>query len=113
MLHILQLTEELYSLVFRDVKEAEQEDYIASIHKLLDLREEEMKRLPNNFSVEEREIGETIIKLNEKINNRLFLTRNIIGEQANHAKQQLDATQGYNRQYESLGIDGMFYDKKR
>jgi flagellar protein FliT len=107
------VTKELHKCLHRPVSKEQRDETIEEIQRLLDKRDSLMGQLQPPYSEEEQELGMQMVSLNEAIAEKLQQLKQQIQQDLKAIKQKKMANQNYMNSYQSLEIDGMFYDKKR
>lgn len=102
----VQLIEFLESSAGRDEK-------IQRTTELLEKRQRLMTEINPPFSNEEKEIGAAAITLNKKLNDLLSKEKILIQKDIKELSRKKESTNKYENPYNSLLIDGMFYDKRK
>ena len=85
---------------------------IDKIQTFLDKREELIKSIQPPFSNQDQEIGSHILKLNQEVDKLLQIQKLEILQDLKQLHIQKETNQKYTNPYESLSIDGVFYDKR-
>ncbi|WP_374723532.1 flagellar protein FliT [Calidifontibacillus erzurumensis] len=107
------ITRLLYETVQRPQAQLEERDrQIEEITKLLDKRDELIGQLAPPFQEEEKQLGQEIIRLNKEIDQKLKDILNMIKMDMKQLKVKKEKANKYSNPYESLAIDGMFFDKR-
>jgi len=107
------VTKELYELLQEPTLKETRDETIAAIERLLTERDSLLQQMHPPFSEEEQELGKKIIALDNAIYPKLQHIKLQIQQDLKLIKQKKTANQNYMNPYQSLSIDGMFYDKKR
>ncbi|AIE61347.1 flagellar protein FliT [Bacillus methanolicus] len=102
----VQLIEFLESSASRDEK-------IQKTTELLEKRQQLIAEIAPPFSNEEKEIGAATIALNKKLNDLLFKEKILIQKDIKELNRKKKSTNKYENPYNSLFIDGIFYDKRK
>jgi flagellar protein FliT len=88
------------------------DETIQKLKKQLDIREELIEGLNQNFSNEEKLLGKKIIELNKEINELMNQGKQYLVEEMNkfrHQKKSLNQYRGYNNAL--LNRSGSFFDR--
>lgn len=85
---------------------------IEKIQHLLDQREDLLKKFQPPFSQQEQEIGDHLVELNQKVEQLLQKQKLEIQQDLKKLHIQRETNHKYTNPYESLSIDGVFYDKR-
>lgn len=112
-MELFQVTKQLYDLLDEPIPKEARDETIDMIRHLLGRRDELIEQLQPPYSDEEQELGMEIVMLNETIDQRLHGLKQQIYQDLKAMKQKKMANQNYLNPYQSLSVDGMFYDKKR
>jgi flagellar protein FliT len=107
------VTKELHELLYQSISKEQRDETIEAIQRLLDERDSLIGQLQPPYSEEEQELGMQMVSLNEAIAEKLQQLKQQIQQDLKAIKQKKMANQNYMNSYQSLEIDGMFYDKKR
>jgi flagellar protein FliT len=110
---LFNVTKELYELLEQPAGKEKRDETIEAIQRLLSQRDVLIQQLQPPYSEEEQELGMQMVSLNEMINEKLRQLKQQIQQDLKAIKQKKMANQNYMNPYQSLAIDGMFYDKKR
>jgi flagellar protein FliT len=110
---LFSVTKELYELLEQPARKEKRDETIEAIQRLLAQRDVLIQQLQPPYSEEEQELGMQMVSLNEAIAEKLQQLKQQIQEDLKAIKQKKMANQNYMNPYQSLAIDGMFYDKKR
>lgn len=109
---LFRVTQTLYELLSEPVAKENRDETIETIEQLLSQRDGLIKQLKPPYTDEEQEMGMAIVSLNETINQKLQQLKQHIQQDLKAAKQKKIANQNYANPYQTISIDGMFYDKK-
>ena len=82
-------------------------------NSLLDQREGLLKSIHPPFSKEEQELGKQLVGLNQQVDQLLQKQKQEIQQDIKQLHIQKQSNQKYTNPYESLSIDGVFYDKRK
>lgn len=105
------LTVELLA-VLEDRTIAEREDKIERFTQLIDQRDELLSQIKPPFTGEEQQLGRATMLLNEQVDRMLYLQKLEIKGDIQEINKKKKSSNKYTNPYESLSIDGMFYDKR-
>lgn len=86
---------------------------IEKIHNLLDQREELLTKFQPPFSQQEKELGKQLVELNQQVEQLLQKQKQEIQQDLKQLHIQKETNHKYMNPYESLSIDGVFYDKRK
>lgn len=110
---LLAVTTRLYELLEGPVDSETRDQIIAAIEKLLGERDSLIQQMQPPFSEEEQEIGRKIVVLDGAIYPKLQRIKLQIQGDLKLINQKKTANENYMNPYQSLSMDGTFYDKKR
>ena len=79
----------------------------------LNQREELLKSIQPPFSQAEQELGKQLVELNQQVEQLLQKQKQEIQQDIKQLHIQKQSNQKYTNPYESLSIDGVFYDKRK
>ncbi|MGE7763761.1 flagellar protein FliT [Peribacillus sp. NPDC096540] len=105
------LTVELIA-VLEDRTIAERDDKIERVTQLIDQRDELLSQIKPPFTGEEQQLGRAIMLLNQQVDRLLNLQRLEIKRDIQEINKKKKSSNKYTNPYESLSVDGMFYDKR-
>ncbi|MGG3494936.1 flagellar protein FliT [Peribacillus simplex] len=105
------LTVELLA-VLEDRTIAEREDKIERFTQLIDQRDALLSQIKPPFTGEEQQLGRATMLLNEQVDRMLYLQKLEIKRDIQEINKKKKSSNKYTNPYESLSIDGMFYDKR-
>ncbi|MFD9626028.1 flagellar protein FliT [Peribacillus muralis] len=105
------LTAELLA-VLEDMTFAERQDKIESIIELIDRRECILVQIKPPFTDAEQQLGRRTMVLNQQIDSLMKLQKQEIQRDILEINKKKKSSNKYMNPYESLSIDGMFYDKR-
>lgn len=106
------LTAELLA-VLEDRMIAEREDKIERITELIDRRDEVIAQIKPPFTAAEQQVGRRTMLLNQQVDSLLKLQKQEIQRDILEINKKKNSSNKYMNPYESLSIDGMFYDKRK
>ncbi|KWW20839.1 flagellar protein [Peribacillus simplex] len=106
------LTAELLT-VLEDRMIAEREDKIERITELIDRRDEVIAQIKPPFTAAEQQVGRRTMLLNQQVDSLLKLQKQEIQRDIQEINKKKNSSNKYMNPYESLSIDGMFYDKRK
>lgn len=86
---------------------------IEKVQSLLNQREEILQSIQPPFSQQEQEIGKQLVNLNQQVEHLLQIKKLDIMKDIKQLHIQKTSNQKYTNPYESLAIDGVFYDKRK
>ncbi|USK69958.1 flagellar protein FliT [Peribacillus asahii] len=105
-----ELTQQLIVLLKHE--KSERAVQIEKIQQLLDQREELLNSIQPPFSEQEQELGKQLVALNKQVEHLLQIEKLDIMKDMKQLQVQKKSNQKYTNPYESLAIDGIFYDKR-
>ena len=106
-----QATNQLIELLQQD--KLDRDVRIEKIQNLLDQREALLKSIQPPFSQAEQELGKQLVELNQQVEQLLQKQKQEIQQDIKQLHIQKESNQKYTNPYESLSIDGVFYDKRK
>ncbi|WHX66878.1 flagellar protein FliT [Peribacillus frigoritolerans] len=89
----------------RDVK-------IERVTKLIDRRDGLLSQIKPPFTGEEQQMGRAVLLLNQRVNHLLKLQKQEIQRDIQEMNKKKKSSNKYTNPYESLSVDGVFYDKR-
>jgi flagellar protein FliT len=104
------LTNQLIGLLQQD--KLDRDAQIEKIHSLLDQREELLKSIQPPFSQQEKELGEQLVQLDQQLKQLLQKQKQEILQEIKQLHTKKELNQKYTNPYESMPVDGLFYDKR-
>jgi flagellar protein FliT len=109
---LLEITKNLFDHVSSGLPKEEREPYIERLNELLDQRQAIMDKLPAVYSEEEKRMGQMIVKMNETIEPLLVRQFKEIKHNLSMMKKKKEKNVQYANPYQTLAVDGMYFDKK-
>lgn len=109
---LIDITESLLS-ISASTNPKERDEQIQKIESLLNEREQLMKALQPPFSKEEKEKGQKLLELNQKLQSQLESLKMQIKKDIIGIKTTKNSAKNYINPYQHSTIDGMFYDKRK
>ena len=94
-------------------QENDRDEKINKIQSLLNQREELLKLIQPPFSPQEKEVGKQLIKLDQQVKGLMAEQKIDIMQDLKSARMKKQSNQKYNNPYESMGVDGIFFDKQK
>ncbi|KFZ32456.1 flagellar protein [Anoxybacillus flavithermus] len=110
---LLSITKAMVKLLREPIEREKREAVIEQIEQLLEKREQLLQHLPNVLTDEEKQMGATLLAFDREANALLRQLKQQIQQDLKQTKQTKIAVERYDDLYDSLSIDGMFYDKRR
>jgi flagellar protein FliT len=108
------ITKEFYeNFVCKEVKKDERDGWIEELERFLQEREKLLAKIQPPYTEEEKRLGKEIVRFNQKIEEKLKQMKQEIQFDIRHLKKAKESTNKYLNPYQSLSIDGMFYDKRK
>lgn len=86
---------------------------IKKIQTLLNQREELLKLIQPPFSPQEKELGKQLIALDQQVKQLMANQKRDIMQDIKSARIKKQSNQKYTNPYESMGVDGIFFDKQK
>lgn len=86
---------------------------IERIQSLLDQREELLKSIQPPFTEQEREQGKKLVELDQQVKQLLQKQKQEIQQDIKQLHMKKESNQKYANPYESMPVDGLFYDKQK
>jgi flagellar protein FliT len=109
---LLEVTKNLFDHVGAGLPKEDREPYIERLNELLDQRQAIMDKLPVVYSGEELRMGQMIVKMNETIDPLLTRQFEEIKYDLSMIKKKKEMNVQYANPYQTLSVDGMYFDKK-
>ncbi|MFZ0446166.1 MAG: flagellar protein FliT [Bacillus sp. (in: firmicutes)] len=94
-------------------QENDRDKRITKIQSLLNQREELLKLIQPPFSPQEKELGKQLIKLDQQVKGLMGKQKIDIMQDLKSARMKKQSNQKYTNPYESMGVDGIFFDKQK
>lgn len=94
-------------------QEHDRDEKINKIQRLLNQREELLKTIQPPFSPQEKELGKQLIKLDQQVKVLMAEQKIDIMQDMKSARMKKQSNQKYTNPYESMGVDGIFFDKQK
>ena len=94
-------------------EEHDRDERIKKIQSLLNQREELLKLIQPPFSPQEKELGKQLIKLDQQVKQLMGKQKIDIMQDLKSARMKKQSNQKYTNPYESMGVDGIFFDKQK
>ena len=94
-------------------QEHDRDEKINKIQSLLNQREELLKTIQPPFSPQEKELGKQLIKLDQQVKLLMGKQKIDIMQDLKSARMKKQSNQKYTNPYESMGVDGIFFDKQK
>ncbi|MBB5356188.1 flagellar protein FliT [Anoxybacillus mongoliensis] len=110
---LFEATAAIVTLLREPIEREKREAVIEQIEQLLEKREQLLQSLSPTLTDEERQMGKELLMLDREANALLQQMRQQIVQDLKQTKQTKVAVERYDDLYDSLSIDGMFYDKRR
>ncbi|TCN26753.1 flagellar protein FliT [Mesobacillus foraminis] len=106
---VYQLTLQLIEVLQKDFN---RDQKITLVEELLQKREEAMKGMVAPYTDEEKQLGKKLIELNSLLDRLLASEKNDIQKDLKELNVKKESSNKYVNPYQSLAVDGMFYDKR-
>lgn len=111
---ILKVTLELKMLLEQDISAKNRESFIAEISRIIENREQLLKRIVPPYSDSEKRTGKQLVRLNELIQKNLNALFTELKKEMKQLKKQKKSNRTYTNPYKNLQtVDGMFMDSKK
>ena len=94
-------------------KKHDRDEKINKIQSLLNQREELLKLIQPPFSPQEKELGKQLLKLDQQVKGLMGKQKIDIMQDMQSARMKKQSNQKYTNPYESMGVDGIFFDKQK
>jgi flagellar protein FliT len=91
----------------------ERDESIKKIQILLTQREELLKLIQPPFTPQEKELGKQLIELDQHVKKLMGKQKRDIMQDMKSARMKKQSNQKYTNPYESMGVDGIFFDKQK
>ena len=85
---------------------------VEEIQSFLDRREELLKEIQPPFTQQEKELGKQLVELDRLVKPLLQKQMQEIQKDIKQLHMKKESNQKYTNPYESMPVDGLFYDKK-
>ena len=82
------------------------------MQSLLDQREELLKSIQPPFTQQEKELGKKLVELDQKLNS-YYKNKSRKFSKIKKLHMKKESNQKYTNPYESMPVDGLFYDKQK
>ncbi|WP_442600416.1 flagellar protein FliT [Neobacillus sp. D3-1R] len=102
----LELLQKLQSNIDRDEK-------IVQVEAALETREQLLQQLSAPYTDEEKQLGQQLIQLNQRLSQLLSREKMLIQKDIKDLTIKKESNTKYVNPYQSLSTDGMFYDKRK
>ena len=79
----------------------------------LDQREELLKSIQPPFTEQEKELGKQLVELDQQVKQLLQKQKQEIQQDIKQLHMKKESNQKYTNPYESMPVDGLFYDKQK
>lgn len=106
-------SKELYDLLQESSKNDHRETIISKIEELLESRQKLINQVKPPYTSDEKLLGAEVVKLNKVIDEKLALMKEDIQLDINQLKKTKTSTNKYTNPYESVSLDGVFFDKRK
>jgi flagellar protein FliT len=94
-------------------KKLDRDERIVKMQSLLDQREELLKRIQPPFTDQEKGLGKKLVGLDQKVKQLLLKQKQDIQQDIKQLHIKKETNQKYTNPYESIPVDGLFYDKQK
>lgn len=106
-----EVTKQLIGLLQQE--KPDRDEQIEKLHGLLDEREELLKFIQPPFSPVEQQLGHRLVALNQQVDQLLAKQKVDIQHDLKQLYVQKETNHKYTHPYDSLAVDGVFYDKRK
>lgn len=110
---LLDVSQQLHDHLEYSIENVDRDEYIDTITRLLDKRQSLMDSLSGEYSEEEKKLGKQIVRLNEKIEQRLQEKLRFLKQELETFQRNKHRRERYANPYKHVSIDGMYFDKKK
>jgi flagellar protein FliT len=86
---------------------------IAQVDAALEIREQLLQQIAAPYTHEEKQIGQQLILLNQKLSQLLDKEKMLIQKDIKDITLKKESNTKYVNPYQNLSTDGMFYDKRK
>ena len=86
---------------------------IEKVQSLLDHREELLQSIKPPFTEQETELGKQLVQLEQQVKQLLQKQKQEIQQDMKQLRMKKESSQKYTNPYESMPVDGLFYDKQK
>lgn len=91
----------------------DRDEKISVVEQLLEERQDLMTSMSPPYSEDEKEIGAQLLKLNQKLTALLEKEKLLIQKDIKGLSVKKQSTNKYVNPYQSMAVDGVFYDKRK
>lgn len=112
LIEFIKLTKKLVDFLETDMPNEGREEYIQSIHDLLDEREIMLKKLSDLSNVIDENVKGELIQLENKLNGLMMKHKSTIKKDLQALQLKKKKNNNYANPYE-VSADGMFLDKRK
>lgn len=91
----------------------DRDEKISKVQSLLNRRDELLKLIQPPFTPQEKEVGKRLVELDQQVKLLLGKHKKDIMQDIKRAKMKKQSNQKYTNPYESMGVDGIFFDKQK
>lgn len=109
---IQEIIENTLQLINTLQDEIDRDEKIVKVDDLLEKRESLLNQLEPPYSQEEMVAGQQIINLSNQLTDLLLKEKLTIQKDIKSLNQKKETSSKYINSYESISIDGIFYDKR-
>jgi flagellar protein FliT len=95
------------------LEKPDRDEKINKIQSLLNQREELLKMIQPPFTPQEKELGKQLIELDQQMKQLMGKQKSNIMQDMKSARMKKQSNQKYTNPYESMGVDGIFFDKQK
>lgn len=91
----------------------DRDEKINQVETALEKREQLLQRMAGPYSEEEKQLGQQLIQLNQKLTEILTMEKMLIQKDIKDLSVKKESNDKYVNPYQNISTDGMFYDKKK
>jgi flagellar protein FliT len=105
-----EVTNQLIGLLQQE--KADRDIRMEKVQQLLNQREELLKSIQPPFTEQEKELGKRLVELDQQVKHLLQQQKQAIQHDLKSLHVKKQSNQKYTDPYDSLPVDGLFYDKR-
>ena len=91
----------------------DRDESIKKMQSLLNQREELLKMIQPPFTPQEKELGRQLVELDQQVKQLMGKQKRDVMQDMKSARMKKQSNQKYTNPYESMGVDGIFFDKQK
>lgn len=107
------ITKQLAEQLQKNVAKSERDSYIEQLQNILEKREDLIENVKPPYTTNEKKLGTEIVEMNKEISMQLTKVKKEVQYDILQLKKKKSSNNKYVNPYQSLSIDGMFYDKRK